>query len=159
MKRFGLRRGHERRLLHFVLLGILSYPPLPRYFCVAVLDASTLKKLHSLKSDCVCHSRFFLCAARNILSPVLDPPKWEQPESLLRDVNALLSAFSVLAYLRDRICCHAVVLFLRTNKHMHLVLIFLRRSSWMVASLGPKRVTQRYHLPRGNAVAMRACIH
>jgi hypothetical protein len=29
----------------------------------------------------------------------------------------------------------------------------------MVASLGPKQVTQRYYVPRGNAVAMRAWIH
>src|SRR5437588_13027068 len=37
MKQFGLRRGHERGLLHFVLLSILSHPPLLRYFRVAVL--------------------------------------------------------------------------------------------------------------------------
>ncbi len=38
MKRFCLRRGHERSLLRFVLLGILLYFAFPRYFRVAVLD-------------------------------------------------------------------------------------------------------------------------
>src|SRR5205085_9668564 len=41
MKQFGLRRGHERGLLHFVLLSILSHPPLLRYFRVAVLGGSS----------------------------------------------------------------------------------------------------------------------
>ena len=38
MKRFGLRKGHEGSLLHGVLPCILSYPSLPRYFRVAVLE-------------------------------------------------------------------------------------------------------------------------
>src|SRR2546430_6124919 len=37
MKRFCLWKGHEGSLLHGVLLCILSYPSLPRYFRAAVL--------------------------------------------------------------------------------------------------------------------------
>ena len=45
MKRFGLRRGHERNLLRCVLLRILSYPPLLCYFRVAVLVLSSLNTI------------------------------------------------------------------------------------------------------------------
>src|SRR5438874_13780524 len=81
MKCFRLRRGHQSSLLHLVLPCILSYPPLLRYFCVAVLvvfDSHSetdpfagvrhwvraLRLAEHVQGNAVLHMKKFLVAAR-----------------------------------------------------------------------------------------------